>query len=135
MVAALLCVLSLSAHALQSAAESTQVLEEQHLSCEARDTLQRIRAGGPFPYSKDGRVFRNREKRLPVRPYRYYTEYTVTTPGRADRGARRIVAGRGTMKNPALSGEYWYTVDHYQTFQRIRVCNSHESCAAIACRH
>jgi ribonuclease T1 len=36
----------------------------------------------------------------------------VKTPGARDRGARRIVAGRG--------GEYYYTHDHYRTFRRIR---------------
>lgn len=128
-----LCVLSLSTYAFQDKTETASVIEEQRLSCEARDTLQRIRKGGPFLYAKDGRVFRNREKRLPEQARRYYTEYTVPTPGSADRGARRIIAGRGAMKNPALSGEYWYTEDHYQTFYRIQVCTN-ESCAAIACR-
>lgn len=87
---------------------------------QARDTLALIRRGGPFPYRKDGSVFQNRERRLPIRPRGYYREYTVRTPGERDRGARRIVAGRGSSGDPATSGEYWYTGDHYETFRRIR---------------
>ncbi len=87
---------------------------------EARDTLQRIRSGGPFAYERDGAVFGNREGHLPKRPRGYYTEYTVRTPGSRDRGARRIVAGQGSSGNPATGGEYWYTADHYNSFRRIR---------------
>jgi ribonuclease T1 len=79
---------------------------------EARETLARIEAGGPFPYKQDGRTFHNRERLLPQRARGYYREYTVKTPGARDRGARRIVAGRG--------GEYYYTEDHYRSFRRIR---------------
>lgn len=83
---------------------------------EARETLALIKAGGPFPYDKDGTVFGNRERLLPRQPRGYYTEYTVRTPGSRNRGARRIVAGG----DPRTSGEYWYTDDHYQSFRRIR---------------
>ncbi len=86
---------------------------------QARETLALIKQGGPFPYRKDGTVFQNREKRLPIRPRGYYSEYTVRTPGSRDRGARRIVAGRGSTGSPATSGEYYYTDDHYETFRRI----------------
>ena len=79
---------------------------------EARATLALIERGGPFPYDRDGSVFRNFEKRLPLRERGYYREYTVTTPGLTHRGARRIVAGRG--------GEIYYTEDHYESFRRIR---------------
>jgi ribonuclease T1 len=78
---------------------------------EARETLALIKAGGPFPYSRDGAVFGNREGLLPKRERGYYREYTVKTPGAKDRGARRIVAGR--------SGELYYTGDHYRSFRRI----------------
>ena len=78
---------------------------------EARETLARIEAGGPFPYRQDGRTFHNRERLLPARKPGYYREYTVRTPGARDRGARRIVAGR--------NGEYYYTEDHYRSFRRI----------------
>jgi ribonuclease T1 len=83
---------------------------------EARRTLELIRQGGPFPYTKDGTVFFNRERLLPPQQRGYYTEYTVPTPGARDRGARRIVAGG----NPRTSGEYYYTRDHYRSFRRIR---------------
>jgi ribonuclease T1 len=87
---------------------------------EARSTLALIQQGGPFLYRKDGVVFGNRERLLPRRPRGYYTEYTVPTPGSRDRGARRIVAGKGTSGDPSTSGEYYYTDDHYQSFRRIR---------------
>lgn len=87
---------------------------------QAREVLAQIRQGGPFRYKKDGTTFRNREKRLPIRPRDHYAEYTVRTPGSRDRGARRIVAGRGSTGNFATSGEYYYTEDHYETFRRIR---------------
>lgn len=82
------------------------------LPIEARATLELIKAGGPFPYRQDHRVFGNREGLLPKRSRGYYREYTVRTPGMRDRGARRIVAGDG--------GEYYYTDDHYRSFRRIR---------------
>jgi len=81
------------------------------LPVEARETLSLIARGGPFPYTRDGAVFSNRERQLPVRDRGYYREYTVKTPGIRGRGPRRIVAGRG--------GEYYYTDDHYRTFRRI----------------
>lgn len=80
---------------------------------EARDTLARIEAGGPFLHRQDGGVFGNRERRLPPRPRGYYREYTVRTPGSRDRGARRIVAGG----QPPV--EYFYTADHYRSFRRF----------------
>ena len=83
----------------------------KELPAEARQTLALIKAGGPFPYAKDGSVFGNREGLLPKRTRGYYREYTVKTPGAKDRGARRIVAG--------LPGEYYYTDDHYRSFKRI----------------
>ena len=79
---------------------------------EARETLRLIRAGGPFPYDRDGIVFGNREKLLPQRERGWYLEYTVPTPGARNRGARRIVTAR--------SGEFYYTDDHYASFRRIR---------------
>ena len=90
------------------------------LPTQAQETLALIRQGGPFPYRKDGSVFGNRERLLPRQPRGYYTEYTVPTPGSRDRGARRIVAGKGATGDPASSGEYYYTDDHYQSFRRIR---------------
>ena len=87
---------------------------------EAQSTLALIKAGGPFAYAKDGSVFGNREKALPARHRGYYREYTVPTPGARDRGARRIVAGAGAAGDVRISGEYYYTDDHYNSFRRIR---------------
>ena len=81
---------------------------------EARATLKLIDAGGPFPYRRDGIVFQNRERRLPEQAKAYYREYTVQTPGSADRGARRIVAGD---RPPSV---FYYTADHYKSFRRIQ---------------
>jgi ribonuclease T1 len=96
-------------------APGSGAVELRQLPREARETLALIRAGGPFPYAKDGTVFGNRERLLPRQARGYYTEYTVRTPGSRDRGARRIVAGG----DPRTSGEYWYTDDHYRSFRRI----------------
>jgi ribonuclease T1 len=89
----------------------TNEIAVKQLPAEARQTLALIKAGGPFPYAKDGSVFGNREGLLPKRDRGYYREFTVKTPGAKDRGARRIVAG--------VPGEYYYTDDHYRTFKRI----------------
>lgn len=95
----------------QTVPQPPEVRLEQ-LPPEVAQTLALIKRGGPFPYRRDGAVFHNRERRLPVREQGYYREYTVPTPGAKDRGARRIVAGRGS--------EYYYTDDHYESFRRIR---------------
>ena len=90
------------------------------LPLEARQTVSTIRHGGPFPYPhKDGSVFGNFERRLPPQARGYYREYTVPTPGRRDRGARRIVAGSGRDRDVRTSGEYYYSDDHYRSFRRI----------------
>lgn len=92
-----------------------------NLPVEARQTLNLIRQGGPFPYPhKDGSVFGNFERRLAPQSRGYYREFTVPTPGRQDRGPRRIVAGSGETGSVTASGEYYYTADHYRTFRRIR---------------
>lgn len=82
------------------------------LPSEARRTLELIRVGGPFPYSRDGVVFQNREGILPRHKSGWYHEYTVPTPGEGDRGARRIITGR--------DGGLYYTDDHYASFRVIR---------------
>jgi ribonuclease T1 len=81
------------------------------LPAEAKTTIGLIETNGPFPYSRDGTVFHNYEGLLPEMPDGYYREYTVATPGATDRGARRIVAGRG--------GERYYTDDHYSSFRLV----------------
>jgi ribonuclease T1 len=81
------------------------------LPAEARETLKLIEKGGPFPFDRDGIVFGNFEKRLPIKERGYYREFTVTTPGVRHRGARRIVTGQG--------GEKYYSDDHSKTFKRV----------------
>jgi ribonuclease T1 len=83
---------------------------------QARQTHALILAGGPFPYAKDGSVFVNRERLLPLHPRGHYREYTVKTPGLSHRGARRIVCG-GTL--PTSPDACFYTADHYASFSRI----------------
>jgi ribonuclease T1 len=86
------------------------------LPSQAQTTYQLILNGGPFPYSKDGVVFGNREKQLPGQPRGYYREYTVKTPGARNRGARRIVCGG---KPPTQPEACFYSDDHYASFRRI----------------
>lgn len=79
---------------------------------QAATTVRLIETGGPFPYPEnDGVVFHNYEGTLPAEPPGFYREYTVPTPGSADRGARRLVVG--------ADGRYWYTDDHYETFEPV----------------
>lgn len=86
------------------------------LPSEAQTTERLIRAGGPFPYGKDGTVFGNRERQLPSKPRGFYREYTVKTPAARDRGARRIVCGG---RQPTQPEACFYTDDHYASFRRI----------------
>jgi ribonuclease T1 len=83
------------------------------LPSQATDTYELIQPGGPYPYSQDGTVFQNREGLLPACSSGYYHEYTVVTPGSSTRGTRRIITGEG--------GEYFYTGDHYASFELIDV--------------
>jgi ribonuclease T1 len=76
-------------------------------------TVDLILQGGPFPYRQDGVVFANAERHLPIEARGYYHEFTVPTPGSADRGGRRIITG--------LDGEFYYTADHYESFHRVDV--------------
>ena len=80
-----------------------------------QEIYELIRQGGPFPHDKDGMVFGNRERLLPTERRGYYREYTVTTPGSRDRGARRIVCG-GPARSPHAC---YYTADHYASFRKI----------------
>lgn len=99
---------------------SSDTIAVANLPVEAQQTLALIKAGGPFPYAKDGSVFGNYEKLLPKQRRGYYREYTVPTPGLRNRGPQRIIAGLGTTGNTATSGEYWYTPDHYRSFKKIK---------------
>ncbi len=78
---------------------------------EGVETLRLIDSDGPFPYSKDGVTFQNREGILPKQKNGFYQEYTVPTPGSSDRGARRIVTGK--------DGSRFYTDDHYDSFREV----------------
>jgi len=89
----------------------------EFLPPEAVATLEAIKRGGPFAYDRDGSVFHNREHRLPERPRGYYREYTVETPGAADRGARRIVAGGDPPE------VFYYTNDHYRSFRSFEAAS------------
>ena len=92
-----------------------QAVRFAELPRQGQETYERIRTGGPFPYSKDGTVFGNRERLLPAEKRGFYREYTVRTPGSRDRGARRIVCG-GPKKAPQAC---YYTADHYASFRKI----------------
>lgn len=81
---------------------------------EGRDALALIRKGGPYPYTKDGSTFSNREHILPRQSRGYYREYTVKTPGARDRGARRIICGGKQQLS------CYYTGDHYASFKSIK---------------
>ena len=86
-----------------------QVKALSSLPSQAADTWKLIQAGGPFPYPRnDNVVYQNRNKVLPIRQPNFYREFTVTTPGSPDRGARRLITGQGN--------ELFYTADHYDTF-------------------
>jgi ribonuclease T1 len=110
------CMLALAPFAGIGKGPPPSAIAAQDLPAEARTTLERIRAGGPFPYERDDVVFGNRERLLPLAPRGYYHEYTVPTPGVKSRGARRIVCG-GHVTTLA---ECYYSDDHYQSFRKIQ---------------
>ena len=74
-----------------------------------------IHQGGPFASERDGVVFGNRERLLPLKKRGYYLEYTVPTPGLSHRGVKRIVCG-GQRTLPDVC---YYTADHYASFRQI----------------
>jgi guanyl-specific ribonuclease Sa len=110
-LAALAFAAAAPAPARDAPSPSVPAVHLSRLPPEARRTIDLVRAGGPFPYRRDGVVFHNRERVLPPRPGGWYREFTVPSPGRRDRGPRRVVAGR--------DGALYYTGDHYRTFQRV----------------
>ena len=95
----------------ETPSSSLETIPESELPPEGQETLDLIRADGPFPYDRDGVAFQNREGILPPQDEGYYREYTVPTPGEDDRGARRIVGGE--------DGDRYYTEDHYASFEQI----------------
>jgi ribonuclease T1 len=115
-------ILPIQASAKPSMGFNSETIAQSQLPKEAQTTLQLIQNGGPFPYrDKDGSVFGNREGVLIKQKRGYYTEYTVKTPYARNRGAKRIIAGKGKTGDPASSGEYFYTDDHYASFKRIEL--------------
>lgn len=106
------------AQAKEGTAAASQTVTLTQLPSQAQTTYNLIRAGGPFPYPKDGVVFGNRERLLPTQPRGYYREYTVPTPHSHNRGARRIVCGGQPPTQPQAC---YYTGDHYASFSRIVV--------------
>ena len=76
--------------------------------------IENVYYGRPLQFPKDGVVFKNIERRLAQKSRGYYREYTVPTPGRRDRGARRIVVGQ---QPPVV---FYYTDDHYRSFSKIK---------------
>lgn len=86
------------------------------LPSEGRLVYEKILQGGPFPYEKDGTVFGNRERLLPMQRRGYYREYTVAKAGARNRGARRIVCGG---VRPTVPEGCYYTSDHYASFRKI----------------
>jgi len=86
------------------------------LPAQAQNTYSLIQQGGPFPYEKDGVVFGNYERQLPLQKRGYYHEYTVKMPRTKTRGATRIVCGGLRRTAPDVC---YYTNDHYATFRKI----------------
>jgi guanyl-specific ribonuclease Sa len=80
---------------------------------EVAETVDLVRAGGPFPYAQDGTTYENREGLLPAQDLGHYRVYTVPTPGSDDRGDRRLVTGGDPPTDPS---ELYYTGDHYASF-------------------
>jgi len=108
--------LSVEAHALREAgflgsgANSNQLysVDFHSLPREARETIGAIIRGGPFPFpTKDGSEFGNKFRDLPSGTY---MEFTVPTPGAANRAKRRIVARKTT-------GQLFFTACHYERIQ------------------
>ncbi|WP_026548391.1 ribonuclease domain-containing protein [Paenarthrobacter nicotinovorans] len=102
--------LSSSAAAVENPS-TLPAMNASQLPREARQTLALIAKGGPYPYDRDGVNFGNFEGLLPKKSGGFYKEYTVTTPGETDRGARRIIVGKDSAK--------YYTPDHYESFKFI----------------
>lgn len=113
--AALVLALAQPTLARQVQTEGMGTIAVQQLPNEARQTLERIEAGGPFLYDKDGSRFGNYERILPQREREYYREYTVKSARSRNRGAKRIVCG-GEQR---AANDCYYTEDHYNSFKRI----------------
>jgi ribonuclease T1 len=93
-----------------------QAIALSELPHEGRSVYKQIHAGIPFTHEKDGSVFGNRERLLPLQKRGFYREYTVRTPWVKSRGARRIVCGGLQVSMPDIC---YYTADHYASFRKI----------------
>jgi ribonuclease T1 len=98
-----------------AASGALAVVTKAQLPAEAAETLRLIKAGGPFPFSEDGVMFRNSAGLLPQHPRGYYRTYTVRTPGSTDRGQRRVICGGARRQ----ISDCYYTDDYYVSFRRI----------------
>lgn len=105
-----------AAQAREQAADGLPTVELKAMPRQAQQTFALVLSGGPFPYSKDGTVFGNRERLLPRKARGHYREYTVKTPGARNRGARRLVCGGQAPTQPEAC---YYTEDHYASFRRV----------------
>src|SRR5262245_12288819 len=84
---ALLCLVGRFAASFVTAQQrqrSIATMNADDLPKEARQTIALIKKGGPYPYQRDGVVFGNFEKLLPLHERGYYKEFTVPTPGSRD---------------------------------------------------
>jgi ribonuclease T1 len=98
-----------------SAASSLPSIALAELPPQGQDVYAKIVQGATFAHEKDGSVFGNRERQLPVYKRGYYREYTVRTPGVRNRGARRLICG-GVQQLPDVC---YYTEDHYASFRKV----------------
>jgi guanyl-specific ribonuclease Sa len=90
-----------------SPSASSWVADSQHVPAKAQQVLQYVRENGRAPDGYvGGRVFENREGRLPTDGD--YREFDVD-PHNGQRNAERIIVEWNTKKA-------WYTGDHYRTF-------------------
>ncbi|MEO7938010.1 MAG: ribonuclease [Burkholderiaceae bacterium] len=95
--------------------DHTATISIAELPAQGAQMVAQITRGGPFPHEKDGAVFGNRERLLPIKSRGYYREYTVATPGLEHRGVRRIVCGG----KPRVPEACYYSADHYASFRMI----------------
>ena len=102
---------TVAAEAARGGVSGLPTVDIDGLPREAQETYVLILDGGPYPYRQDDQVFGNREGILPDEDFGWYREYTVETPGSADRGARRFVVGE--------DGTFFYTDDHYDSFREV----------------
>ena len=85
------------------------------MSDEAKKTWALIQDGGPFPDSRDGQEFENRNNELPRQPQGYYHEYLVKAwNGRVLWDERIVAGGSGSDK------EYFYTDNNFENYHHIQ---------------